>query len=61
MATVYNPEQVNYNEEPLFFGKSLNVWRNDIPKVKDLDDLDDKMRSFFWMPQKISLQKENLC
>jgi ribonucleoside-diphosphate reductase beta chain len=58
MATVYGDKNLNFDDEPLFFGGSLNVWRNDIAKVKDFDALDDKMQSFHWMPQKISLTKD---
>jgi ribonucleoside-diphosphate reductase beta chain len=58
MATVYGDKNLNFDDEPLFFGGDMNIWRNDISKVKDFDALDDKMQSFHWMPQKISLTKD---
>lgn len=57
-ATIYGKTNLDFKEEPLFFGSELNIWRNDIPSVKDLNDLDEKMTSFFWVPQKISLSKD---
>ena len=47
MYTVFNNKKVDYLQEPMFFGESVNVSRYDQQKYKVFEDLIEKQLSFF--------------
>lgn len=58
-SLVFNQHQIDYLQQPLFFGKEgLNMQRYDVLKYPKMDKLTDKMHSFFWRPTEISLIKD---
>ena len=56
--TVFNTSKVDYTQEPIFFGKGLNVQRYDTFKYPVFEKLTQRQLSFFWRPEEISLQKD---
>ena len=58
--TVFNTNQVDTRNQPMFFGAPLGVQRYDIYKYPVFDKLTQQQLSFFWRPEEISLQKDRL-
>lgn len=56
--TVFNKDAVDYHNEPLFFGKTLNIARFDTPARPVFDKLDKHMRTLFWTPEEVNLSKD---
>lgn len=57
-ATIFNMDQVEAGSQPMFFGEQLGVARNDVIRYPVLDKATETMKSFFWNPLEISLQKD---
>lgn len=55
---IINVENVDTTQEPLFFGKGLNLQRYDRHRYKKIYDLFLQHLSFFWRPEEVSLEKE---
>lgn len=56
--TVYEQEKYNYKENPLLFGRSLNIQRSDDPRYPQFEKANAKMIGFFWRPEEVSLAKD---
>jgi ribonucleotide reductase beta subunit family protein with ferritin-like domain len=58
MSKIFNTTQIDYTNEPMFFGSTLNSQRFDRFKYPKFEQLNEQMLSFFWRPQEVSLQKD---
>ncbi|ARW58207.1 aerobic NTP reductase, small subunit [Serratia phage X20] len=58
MSTVFNKEQVDVLNEPMFFGSGLSIARYDIQRHKTFEDLIEKSLSFFWRPEEVNLMMD---
>jgi ribonucleotide reductase beta subunit family protein with ferritin-like domain len=56
--TVFNPNQTNVKEQPMFFGQPLGVQQYTTFKYPIFDRLTQTQLSFFWRPDEVSLQKD---
>ena len=56
--TVFNTEQVNTKNQPMFFGKPLGIQRYDSYKYPIFDKLTTQQLGYFWRPEEVSLQKD---
>ena len=56
--TVFNPNQTNVKEQPMFFGQPLGVQQYTTFKYPVFDRLTQTQLSFFWRPDEVSLQKD---
>jgi ribonucleoside-diphosphate reductase beta chain len=56
--TVFNTEQVNTKNQPMFFGKPLGIQRYDTYKYPIFDKLTTQQLGYFWRPEEVSLQKD---
>lgn len=58
MSKIFNTTKIDYTDEPMFFGSTLNSQRFDRAKYPKFEQLNEQMLSFFWRPQEVSLQKD---
>lgn len=58
--STFNKKQVNYLEEPMFFGESVNVARYDQQRHKVFEKLIDKQLAFFWRPEEVDLNADRI-
>ena len=56
--SVYFDKQINFLDEPIFFGKGRNTQRYDILKYPFFDDTNVKMLGQFWQPDEIDVSKD---
>lgn len=56
--TVFNSNQIDTKNQPMFFGSPLGVQRYDTYKYPEFDKLTQQQLGFFWRPEEISLQKD---
>ena len=56
--TTFNQNQFNATEEPMFFGRHVNVSRYDIQKYLVFEKLIEKQLSFFWRPEEVDLSSD---
>ena len=56
--TTFNQEQFNATEEPMFFGRCVNVSRYDVQKYLIFEKLIEKQLSFFWRPEEVDLSTD---
>jgi ribonucleoside-diphosphate reductase beta chain len=56
--SVFNHRHVDFLEQPMFFGESLNVARYDVQKYPIFEKLTETQHGFFWRPQEVSLLKD---
>ena len=56
--TTFNQEQFNAIQEPMFFGRNVNVSRYDIQKHPIFEKLIEKQLSFFWRPEEVGLSTD---
>lgn len=56
--TVCNTKNVNFKNQPIFFGEKLNIVRDDQLKYPFMKTSEDEMISFFWRPQEVNLLKD---
>ena len=59
MSTVFNTQQVDVLNEPLFFGSGLGLARYDIQRHKVFEELIEKSLSFFWRPEEVNLMLDS--
>lgn len=60
MSTVFNKEQVNHLEQPMFFGEATNVARFETQKHEKFEKLIEKQLSFFWRPEEVDVTRDKL-
>ena len=58
MKTVFNRRNINFAEEPMFFGQDLAIQRFDVYKYPIFEKLTQTQLGYFWRPEEISLQKD---
>lgn len=59
--STFSQQELNHLNEPMFFGKGLNVARYDILKYPYVDEhLTQKQLGFFWRPEEIDLSKDRI-
>lgn len=58
MSTVFNKEQVDILNEPMFFGSGLGIMRFDIQRHRMFEDLTDKQLGYFWRPEEVNLMTD---
>jgi ribonucleoside-diphosphate reductase beta chain len=58
--SIFYKKQIDFKQEPLFFGTGRNVQDYVDPKYAVFDKLDESMMGFFWRPQEIDLQKDRI-
>lgn len=58
MSTVFNTEQVDIMNEPMFFGSGLGIARYDIQRHAQFEELTEKQLSFFWRPEEVNLMTD---
>ena len=56
--TVFNPNQVDTKNQPMFFGQPLGVQQYTSFKYPVFDKLTQTQLGFFWRPDEVSLQKD---
>ncbi|WP_421919516.1 class Ia ribonucleoside-diphosphate reductase subunit beta [Marinifilum sp.] len=56
--SLYNDNKIDFLTEKMFFGQGKNVQRYDIQKYPFYENLSQRMLSFFWRPEEISLIKD---
>lgn len=56
--TVFNSQEVDTKNQPMFFGAPLGVQRYDTYKYPVFDKLTQQQLGYFWRPEEISLQKD---
>ncbi len=57
--TTFNQAFFNATEEPIFFGRNVNVSRYDIQKYPVFEKLIEKQLSFFWRPEEVDLSTDS--
>lgn len=57
-SSVFLNKQLNFKEEPLFFGSGANVQEYADPKFPKLEKNNRQMISYFWVPEEVSLLKD---
>lgn len=55
MKTIFNREQVNHLDQPLFLGEAPNISRFETVKHQVFEQLTEKQLSFFWRPEEVDL------
>lgn len=58
MSTVFNTQQVDVLNEPMFFGSGLGLARYDIQRHKVFEELIERQLSFFWRPEEVNLMMD---
>lgn len=58
--TVFNRKSVDFLNEPMFFGQSLNLARYDVQKYPIFEKLMVTQHGFFWRPEEVSLVKDSI-
>ncbi len=56
--SLYSDKKINFLNEKMFFGAGKNVQRYDVQKYPFYENLSQRMLSFFWRPEEISLIKD---
>jgi ribonucleoside-diphosphate reductase beta chain len=56
--TVFNINQTDLTKQPMFFGDKQNIARYDLEKYSVFSKATKTMKSFFWNPEEINLQKD---
>ena len=59
MSTVFNTQQVDVLNEPMFFGSGLGLARYYIQRHKVFEELIEKQLSFFWRPEEVNLMLDS--
>ncbi|ALY07113.1 ribonucleoside-diphosphate reductase 1 subunit beta [Vibrio phage vB_VmeM-32] len=54
-TTIFNKNNINHLEQPLFFGDAPNVSRFETTKHNMFESLTERSLSFFWRPEEFSL------
>jgi ribonucleoside-diphosphate reductase beta chain len=56
--TVFNTQEIDTKNQPMFFGAPLGIQRYDTYKYPVFDKLTQQQLGYFWRPEEISLQKD---
>lgn len=56
--SVFLQQQLDFKDEPLFFGTGVNVQEYADPKHPKLEKNNRQMISYFWVPEEVSLLKD---
>ncbi len=56
--SIYSEEKIDFLKEKIFFGRGKNIQRYDEQKYPFYEKLSQRMLSFFWRPEEISLIKD---
>lgn len=56
--SIYNENKIDFLNEKMFLGEGKNVQRYDVQKYPFYERLSQRMLSFFWRPEEISLIKD---
>lgn len=56
--TVLNTNNVDYTEQPMFFGEELGLQRYDKFKYPAFDKINKRMMGYFWLPEEVDLSKD---
>jgi len=56
----FNKNDVDFTKQFMFFGEQPNVARYDVQKYHIFEQLIDKHLGFFWRPDEVDLNKDNL-
>lgn len=56
--TVFNQNEVDHLNQPMFFGEELGVARFDTYKHSQFEKLVEKQLSFFWRPEEIDISRD---
>lgn len=59
MSTVFNTQQVDVLNEPMFFGSGLGLARYDIQRHRVFEELIERQLSFFWRPEEVNLMLDS--
>lgn len=57
--SLYTSKKIDFTKEPMFFGEGKNLQRYDVQKYPFYDKLSNRMLSYFWRPEEVSLTKDN--
>ncbi len=58
IPSVYDNCKIDFTEQKMFFGKGRNLQRYDVQKYPFYEELSQRMLSFFWLPEEVSLIKD---
>ncbi len=58
IPSLYNSQKIDFLNEPIFFGEGKNLQRYDIQKYPFYERLSQRMLSYFWRPEEVSLVKD---
>lgn len=58
IPSLYSSEKIDFMQEPMFFGQGKNLQRYDIQKYPFFEKLSQRMLSYFWRPEEVSLVKD---
>jgi ribonucleoside-diphosphate reductase beta chain len=58
MIKSFNPRQIDFTKEFMFFGEQPNVARYDIQRYPVFEKLIEKQLGFFWNPEEINVSKD---
>lgn len=56
--SIYNDKRIDFINEKMFLGQGKNIQRYDVQKYPFYEKLSQRMLSFFWRPEEISLIKD---
>ena len=56
----FNPNDVDFTKQFMFFGEQPNVARYDVQRYPIFEKLIEKHHGFFWTPQEVDLNKDNI-
>lgn len=56
--SIFNKNQINIMEQPMFFGESTGIARYETVKHRVFEDLTEKALSFFWRPEEVNLMTD---
>lgn len=57
--TIFNQNQSNHLEQPMFFGEGLGVARYDEYRHTQFKQLTERQKGFFWQPQEIDISRDS--
>ena len=59
-ARAFNPQDVDFTKQFMFFGEQPNVARYDVQRFPIFEKLIEKHLGFFWKPDEVDLNKDNI-
>ena len=58
IPSIYDNCKIDFTQQKMFFGAGRNLQRYDVQKYPFYEELSQRMLSFFWRPEEISLIKD---